>query len=149
MGQHTFLSWFFPILLSFLWFPYDYFIVPNFQGGGNSPLAGTHGYHDQQNGFDPIIYNKRKVKTVQSYFKTKENRLPKNYILLIVRSCFKTKKDMLPKDCSLLIFQDAKRLYLLIVRLIFHRRESYQDCILLVVRSCIKANEERLTKKLH
>ena len=91
-----------------LWLLYS----PEFpRGWGHGPLAGAHGYHDQQNRFDPIFYNKRKVKTVQSYFKTKENRLPTNYILLIVRSCFKTKKDMLPKDSSLLIFQVAKRLY--------------------------------------
>jgi hypothetical protein len=39
MEQHTFYPCFFPILLSFLWFPYNYFMGQNFQGGLPPPAS--------------------------------------------------------------------------------------------------------------
>jgi hypothetical protein len=43
-GATNIFPWFFPILLSFLWLLYNYFIVPNFQAGHAPlpPLVGAH-----------------------------------------------------------------------------------------------------------
>jgi hypothetical protein len=37
MGQNTFFSMVFPYSAFFFWFPYNYFVVPNFQGGHAPP----------------------------------------------------------------------------------------------------------------
>ena len=45
-GATHFFPWFFPILLSFLWFPYNYFIVQIYRGGAWSLcLPGWHPWH--------------------------------------------------------------------------------------------------------